>query len=60
MMMMKDANVDSGDDTICVLCAGDVGWSGILVIISALMEIAAGLCMFLPVHQGQVEFITVS
>lgn len=34
----------------------DVSWSGILVIIAAILETAAGICILLPVHRGQVGY----
>ena len=40
--------------SLCV--AVNVSWSGILVIIAAFMQIAAGVFILLPVKRGQVQY----
>ena len=43
----------------CCLCVTvSAGWSGILVIIAAFIQIGAGVCILLPVKRGQLEYAT--
>ena len=42
----------------CLCVTVSAGWSGILVIIAAFIQIGAGVCILLPVKRGQLEYAT--